>query len=412
MNENLNKRKIEHFYQHIIDSYSSNIKELYWGNKDEFIESIYQIDSISREEYININCKNVEEIRFSQPLFDFLFKGDNYCMFDCPIGQRYEYDDYIFIELLDSPIINISKEIEKAGIFPITKNGDSVKSCFLIRKHDYPKEIIPFFVSQMKYRLETFEDTLPSNFIDHFKHMKYVLRIEKGQDNLLIKLLYKLTINLGIIENVLQKEKKITIQQEIQSIIDDENNLNLTNDVDENLDSLRFYISAIRNPNSYYRFLDAYHVFESLFHKHFYNYIKHLDYNNISKDKLCKKIKDHLNEQQMLKLVLASCLDNKSFYIKTIKEDLLKIKVQELAKSIGESYTIEEWPTDDAEKFASKLSTLIYAFRNAIAHSTEFERHIEKIEKQPSNLTQNFLDLTNLVLEIAKYVLENDIEKW
>jgi hypothetical protein len=133
----------------------------------------------------------------------------------------------------------------------------------------------------------------------------------------------------------------------------------------------------------------------------------------MKKDKLCKKIKDHLNERQMLKLVLVNWLVNQSFFIEIVKKELLEIKIQELTESIGEQFfAIEKWPLDDVEDFASKLATLIYAFRNAIAHSTESERHIEKIEQQSADLPQNFFDLTDFVLRIAKEVLEQNIENW
>lgn len=416
MNGKLNKIKIENFYQQIIKSYKDAIKELYWGSKDIFTDLIEQAEKSSNgEDSIIIICKNGEEIELSQLLFDFLFKGKNYCEFNHFIGRRYKHEDYIFIELVESSIVSIKWKIEKSGVFPITKNenGD-IGSCFFIKSenygenYDYSKEVIPFFISQMKNRLKTFEDKPPSSFIDHFEPQKYILKIKECEDNLLIKLLYKLGTNLGIVENKMWENQEIAVQQEIQSILDNENNINLTNEPGENLNSLNFYISAIRNPNLYYRFLDVYHILESFFYKYFYNYVKDLS-NNIEKAKLYDDIKQHTSEQQMLKLVIEDCLPVQEF--RNIKSKLMKIRTQELADRVGKKYDIENWRANNTGVFATKLSDLIYTFRNAIVHSKESSRYIEKIEESP-NLILDFVKLTNILLGIVKYVLEENVDRW
>jgi hypothetical protein len=70
------------------------------------------------------------------------------------------------------------------------------------------------------------------------------------------------------------------------------------------------------------------------------------------------------------------------------------VNAQELAKRIDKKFNITEWPESNVEDFASKLSSLIYYFRNSIAHSKELDRHIEKIEESP-NLISDFIKLTN-----------------
>lgn len=414
MNVELKEDKIKLFYHKIIESYKPEIQKFYWGDEIDFIDAVKHAEKLgTREDTVKISCKNGQNVEFSRVLFDFLFKNDVTCFFEHPIGRRYEYENYIFIELIESPIVTIKEKGDKNGIFPITKDKDGIiESCLFIKSEkygeNYPSEIVPFFVSQMRNRLKAVESTLPSYFIDHFEPIKYILKIKKGQEKLVLKLLYKLSVNLGIIENSFLENQEISIQQEMQSIIDDENNIILTNESGEHLDSLKFYISAVRNPNPYYRFLDAYHIFESLFYKCFYDYVKKLDA-NLSKDELYDEIKKHTKEKEMLKLVLVNCLDDQN-YIERIKDELVNAKTQELAKKIKEEYNIDEWPVTDSEKFASKLSNLIYAFRNAIVHSTESERYIEKTESP--DLTPRFNDLTNNVLNIAKYVLEKNVEKW
>ena len=410
----LNKDKIEYFYQQIIESYEPEIKELYWGNKDDFISLIEQADeSDEGEDNIIITCKNGEEIGLSRLLCDFLFRGEEHCFFDNPVGQRYKYKDYIFLELIESPIVSIKKKIEKSGIFPITRNENgNIDSCFFIKSekyYDYPKEIIPFFVSQIKDRLKIFKERLPTNFIDNFNLIKYTLKIKECEDILLVKLLYKLGANLGIVENSTIENQDLTVQQEIQSILDSENNINLTNDPVENLDSLKFYTIAIKNPNPYYRFLDAYHIMESFFHKYFYNFVKNLN-NNVDKAKLYDDIKQHVREERkMLKLVLENSFNINDFI--KIKRQLLNIRAHEIAGRIEKEVNIENWRENDIKSFSSKLSDFIYTFRNAIVHSRESNRYIEKIEEPPS-LMPKFIDLTNILFEIAKGVLEKNFDKW
>lgn len=413
----LNEEKIKHFYNKVICLYPSEFKELYWGKIDDFI---YLIKNFNLEEdSVTIECKNSENIKLSQTMFDFLFKGNDLCTFDNSSGQRYEYKDYVFIEFIESWVLTVNKKIEERGILPITKDENgNIESCFFIKSenpeenyYDYPQEMIPFFVSQLKIRLKISEDKLPSYFIDHFESMKYALKINKVQENLLIKSLYILGTNLGIVEKSIMKNGKssVKIDQEIKSALyDGEGNINLTDDYDENLSSLKFYISAIKNSNPYYRFLDAYHIFESLFYESFYNYVKNLNHNQ--KKKIYDKIKEHTDELHMLKLVLINCLDNQGF-TKKIKDKLVSKEIQKLAKIIDKDYDINNWPVDNLEVFASKLSDLIYAFRNAIVHSKDSYQHIEKIEELP-DLTQKFIELTNIVLEIAKCLLEKKINRW
>lgn len=416
MNGKLNKTKIENFYQQIIRSYQDAIKELYWGSKDIFTDLIEQAEKSSNgEDIIIIICKNSEEIELSQLLFDFLFKGANSCEFNHSIGRRYKYEDYIFIELVESPIVSIEWKIEKIGVFPITEDvNKNIGSCFFIKSeeygenYDYPKEVIPFFVSQMKNRLKTSKGSLLSNFLDHFEPQRYILKVKECEDNLLTKLLYRLSINLGVVENSILQNQEISVQQEMQSILDSENNINITNEPGENLDSLNFYISVIRNPNRYYRFLDAYHILESFFYKYFYNYVKNLS-NNIKKAKLYNDIKEHTSEKQMLKLVIEDCLPMQEF--RNIKNRLMKIRIQELAGRVGKNYDIEKWPVNNTGVFATKLADLIYTFRNAIVHSKESGRYIEKIEESP-NLIIDFVKLTNILLEIVKCVLEGNVDRW
>lgn len=415
----LKEENIRQFYKQVIECYLPHIKESYWGVENDFLELIEEAEKTPEEDTIHIYCKNGEEIILSSSLFDFLFKRNNYSVFDAPIGQRFEYEDYVYLELIESPFATINKKIEETGIFPISKDqNDNIESCFFIKadmskekNYDYPKEVLPFFVSQMKMRTKKIGDRLPSYFIEHFESMKYILKVKKTQNNSLIKLLYKLGINLGIIENLVEDENlSFEVEQEIKSKLDEEGNINITNDNDKNLDSLNFYISAIRNPNPYYRFLDAYHILEASFYKYFYNYVKNLN-SNMNEKSFHDEIKKHTTEPNMLKLVLKDCLDDHSS-VKNIKNNLINnVKTKKLANAIGKNYNIQDWSDTNIEEFVSKLSIFIYDFRNAIVHSKESDTHIEKIQETP-NLISEFNKLANVVLNIAKLILEKNIERW
>ena len=130
----------------------------------------------------------------------------------------------------------------------------------------------------------------------------------------------------------------------------------------------------------------------------------------MDKIQLYDNIKKHISEPQMLKLVIKNCLTLNNFQL--IRNKLLQTRTQELESRIGKNnWNIRGWNVNNTEDFASKLSDLIYTFRNAIVHSRESSRHIEKIEESPS-LIPDFSELTNILLEIVRCVLEETIERW
>lgn len=408
MDMEINKEKIGNFYDNIILSYPQDIKELFWGEKNDFIDLITGSEgniNNSDDDYVIIKCKNSDEIRFSKIMFDFLFKGDAFCKFDSPIGKRFEYNGHIFIELIESPVVKISNRIEKRGTFPITRdqNGE-IESCFFIKGenpeedcYDYPEQIIPFFVAQMKERLlKTFENGLPPVFISHFEPMKYILKIEREQENLLKKLLYKFGADLGIVERKFY-ETFIEIAQRIDELLDRNRNINLTDEPDENLNSLKFYISAIRNPIPYYRYLDAYHVFESFFNKCYSN-----SENSTSNNRDGRNV----NEQQLLASVLKEYLNNESL---SMCENI-SINLKNLLDDLSIKCNFEK--NLQCGEICSLLAYLIYKFRNAIVHSKDAQTHIEAIEKN-QELVWDFIRLVDKSLIIlAKDVLEKAIKRW
>lgn len=416
MEMQLNKDKIRYFYKQIIEYYEPQIKESYWGNENDLAELVEQSEKSSAgDDNVSITCKNGQEIKFPRLLFDFLFKGNIDCTFGHQIGQRYENGDYIFIELIESPIVAINKNIEKFGVFPITRDiNEGIESCFFIKSreqgenYDYPNEIIPFFVSQMRSRLKIFRDTLPPYVIDHFEPIKYVLKIKRGQENLLIKLLYKLSNHLGVIENKSKEIGYIAVQQDINNLLDGNGNFIISNDFIEEADMLRYYISALNNPDITYQFLDLYHILEACFYKYFYSYVKNLN-GSISEKDLYKRIKDYATEQMMLSLVLKECKNNFTVIYSKLR-DLTNLKG--FFKAIGKDINIGNWDPGKEDDFSIKLSDIIYALRNSITHSKDVESHIDQIKDDI--VLKNALKEINKIMmfDINKIVLERSINKW
>jgi hypothetical protein len=372
------------------------------------------------EDDIEVTLKG-GKLLFPKELFEFLFLGEEFCVFNYAIGRRFPYNGFIFIELKESSAIKIESEESEEKIHPgtysITKdNSGNTSSCFFVNDEidiSYPSEIVPFFVAQLQSRLNKSFTNFPENFLHHFKPIKYAIRIEQDKNNLLIKLLYKLAAELGLIENKIDECNKISIKS--KSIGQDLANIlaGISNENSQNLLPLNCFISAASNTNPYYRFLDIYHIFESLFYKHFYYYVKNYP-ESISK-KSYDDIKGHTREEKMLKLVLIDILKDNEKLRNEIKNDLIKYCANELLKRIiGRDISVEKWPTDNknADDFCDNLAVnLIYKLRNAITHSKRTEDYIEKINEKP-NLTENFINVTNVITDISKRVIDKNIDNW
>jgi flagellar hook-basal body complex protein FliE len=140
---------------------------------------------------------------------------------------------------------------------------------------------------------------------------------------------------------------------------------------------------------------------ESFFDKYFSNHIKPLPDNG-----LFNRVK-RMSEKDILDLVLKDCCHDA---IK-IKAELIKSNTQDLANRLGYNREITSWQDNDLDKFAQALSEIIYKFRNAIVHSKENDRHIEKIEDDP-NLRENFIDFTSVEMHLAQNLINKNIKNW
>lgn len=408
---NFNDNKIISFYNSVIKYYPSNLQETYWGTEEDVTKAVKE-EYYVEEDDIGITLKT-GRLLFPKALFEFLFTGEEFCVFDSVIGSRFNYRGLTFIELNESPVIRIETEEEiHPGLFPITSDDSgNTQSCFFVNDENdisYPYEIIPFFVAQLQNRLNKSLTSFSENFLHHFEPIKYAIIIEQDQNNLLIKLLYKLAAELGLIENKIDECNKIYIKsigQNLANILDD-----ITNENFQNLLPLNCFISAIGNTNPYYRYIDIYHIFESLFYKHFYTYVKNLPVDDVSK-KTYKEIKDHVAEEKMLKLVLKNSLEDSELFRKEIKSKLLQYNAEKLLNRLGENFNINDWKPENNDEFAQKLASMIYKLRNAIAHSGETEKHIERINEDPS-LTENFNNISNIIKDISKKTIDKNIDVW
>jgi len=369
-------------------------------------------ESYVEDEEIIVKLKN-GQLSFPITLFEFLFAGVESNVFNNEIGSRFNYSGFTYIELKESPVIRIESEDKiHAGLYKITENdSDNLTNCLFVYDESdisYPSEIIPFFVAQLLPRLNKSLINFQGNFLLHFEPIKYVIRIKQDQNTLLIKLFYKLAAELGLIENKIDERNKISIKSKnisLANILFD-----ITNENSQNLLPLYCFISAASNTNPYYRFLDIYHIFESLFYKHFYSYVKNLPETDVSK-KTYREIKEHMTDEQMLKLVLInSLLDDEPLRVK-VKSELLNCNAEEPLERLGQTLNISEWNTKNNDEFAKKLASIIYKLRNSIAHSGETEKHIERINDDP-DLTENFINITNVIMDISKKTIYKNIYAW
>lgn len=417
MGFNFNKEKIIYFYESVVKYYPSDIQKTYWGTEEDLINAIIIEDYSVEDDDIVVILKN-GRLLFPKALFEFLFTGEEFCVFDSAVGDRFNYRGFTFIELNESPLIRIKTgEKISSGLFPITSDDSgNTESCFFVNDENeifYPSEIISFFVAQLQNRLKKSLNNFPENFLYHFEQIKYAIRIKNGKDNLCTKLLYKLSAELGLIENKIVESNKIPINftdQDLKNIIDGITD-DIPDDNSQNLLPLNCFISAVGNTNPYYRFLDIYHIFESLFYKHFYSYVIKLSGNSFSIETY-NSIKKHMKEGQMLKLVLIDSLEDDENLRREIKKNLLNYSTNELLKKIGYNIDVKNWPTDNVDDFCDNLAeNLIYKLRNAIAHSKRTDDHIEKINES-SDLIENFIGVTNVIIDLSKKIIDKNIVNW
>lgn len=407
----INEQKTRKFYSEVISLYPPEVIDILWRSKTEFLDSlkgaVYKGDN---KEY-EVDFSGLK-IKFSKPIFNILFLNKTVIKFDKPIGQRLELNNYIYLELRESPLVNLEDK-ESAGLFSLSKrryywgyffiNEDSRDDSY------YPKEVLSLFIFQLKERLikdYAFSANLDIyiNFCSLFESIKYILKIKKDKETLKEKALYRLCTDFGLIERKRYTTTKINMSQNINEIYDkDTNSFLLTARKQYNIDSLKFYLSAMENLDPSYQFLELYHVLESYFYKYFYNYIKNLK--KVETKKEFGRIREHIREEQMLKLV-----------IKDISNEFSQLK-QEIANidNIGQfcdnflprNVNLDNLDEDEEEKFSNKLSDFIYQIRNNIVHTKESNKSIRNLSEGEQ---RTLMEINKLLLFVVRKVFDENIE--
>ncbi len=406
----INEQKTRKFYSEVISLYPPEVIDILWRSKTEFLDSlkgaVYKGDN---KEY-EVDFSGLK-IKFSKPIFNILFLNKTVIKFDKPIGQRLELNNYIYLELRESPLVNLEDK-ESAGLFPLSRryywgyffiNEDSRDDSY------YPKEVLSLFIFQLKERLikdYAFSANLDIyiNFCSLFESIKYILKIKKDKETLKEKALYRLCTDFGLIERKRYTTTKINMSQNINEIYDkDTNYFLLTARKQYNIDSLKFYLSAMENLDPSYQFLELYHVLESYFYKYFYNYIKNLK--KVETKKEFGRIREHIREEQMLKLV-----------IKDISNEFSQLK-QEIANidNIGQfcdnflprNVNLDNLDEDEEEKFSNKLSDFIYQIRNNIVHTKESNKSIRNLSEGEQ---RTLMEINKLLLFVVRKVFDENIE--
>lgn len=414
---NINEQKALKFYSEVISLYPTEVIASYWKNETEFLDSlrnaVYREDN---KEY-EVDFSKLR-IKFPKPIFNILFLNKTAIEFDKPIGQRLELDNYIYLELKESPLVSL-QDRESPDLFFLSKKRD-YWGYFYINEDSrenlyYPKEVLFLFIFQLKERLikdyafPSVDTDIYTDFCSLFKPIKYILKVKKHKEALLGKLLYRLCTDLGLTEYKTFLVSKIDISQKIDAIYDktadceNETPLLLSSRKQYNLDSLRFYLSAMGNLDPSYQFLELYNALESYFYRYFYNYIKNLKKVKTQKD--FKQIQEHTREPRMLKLVIKDISDK----FPQIGQQINNISnINEFcADFLPDHVRLDSLNNCDEDKFSNKVADFIYSIRNNIVHTKEPHKTIKYLSESEQ---KTLIDINKVFLFIVQEVFSKNIE--
>lgn len=408
---NINKGKALKFYNEVLSLYPQEVRNSLWGTKENFLDSVESAVYEKDDKEYKADFANLK-IKFSTSIFNILFLNKTAVEFDKPIGQRLELNNYVYIELRESPLVNLEDK-ESAGLFSISKrryywgyffiNEDSREDL------DYPKEVLSLFIFQLKERLiKDYVFSVGSdiciNFCSLFQPMKYILKIKKDKKTLQEKALYRLCTDFGLIECKRRTTTKINISQNINEIYDkDTNSFLLTARKQYNIDSLKFYLSAMENLDPSYQFLELYHVLESYYYRYFYKYIKNLK--RVKTRKEFDRIRDYIREKRMLKLVIKD-ISNEFLQLKEEVGNISNIR-QFCKNFLPENVNLDDFNKDDEEKFSNNLSNFIYSIRNNIVHTKESNKSIRNLSEGEQ---RTLIEINKLLILVVRKVFDRNIE--
>ena len=145
----INESKASKFYKEIILSYNGEIIPL-WENEDQFLDSLKNSIYEKEDKEYKVDSSQNLKIKFSNEIFLNLFVNNSVIDFDKSIGQRLEFKNYIYIELVESPVVILENRIESSILIRIPRKG-----CIFINEDKmedlyYPKEILPFLSPNSK----------------------------------------------------------------------------------------------------------------------------------------------------------------------------------------------------------------------------------------------------------------------
>ncbi len=416
---NINEQKAIKFYSEIISLYPPEVIGSLWKDRTEFLRSLKGALYQKYDNEYEVDFSKLK-IKFSKSIFNILFLNNTEIELDKLVGRRLELNNYIYLELEESPLVNL-KNKEDSNLFFLSRrryywgfffiNEDKEESLY------YPKEVLPIFISQLKARLikDYFSNVTTStdiyfNFCALFKPIKYILKVKKGKEALLEKLLYRLCTDLGLTEHKTYSVSKIDISQKIDAIfVKDADReigtpLLLSARRQYNLDSLRFYLSAMGNLDPIYQFLELYHALESYFYSYLYKYITNLTKVKTKKD--FEQIRNATNEREMLGLVI----EDISNEFPHIKEGFKKItNFKQFCKNVINMDNIDpnNWDENNTKKFSNIFSDIIYTIRNNIVHTKEADKSIRDLSRGEQN---TLIEINQSLLFVARKVFDKNVE--
>ena len=414
MISSIDEKKSKKFYNEIIKKFPEGKVKYYFGEEQDFFESICFLDFLKEDNIYKVSFKNNLEIEFFKILFEKLFINDEDFNFNKTRNEIINDAEYNYIPFKEIDNVRFSNEIKIQHFLPIKEDKSEFIFINLVSSYDYPDEIADYFISTMAASLITdfsFEGAKNINFFEFFKPIKYLLKIKRDSADLLYPLKYFLAKDMGLYPpkdhpNLLSEFK---IDQKIDNIYDKTNNSFLIHPAQRKTEIISYYLNALQEKNPLYQFLDFYHILETCCYNFFIEYLKDFLKNTEPYEffKNAEKLKK--DEYIISKSIEFICNNELSCNwendINSLEEDMNKF-IAEINKYISgdKLKSLSNWRNNQQTPYYYCLGRLIYKMRCEIAH--------RKIQKNPiTKYIRSYPEIIKLFNSIMKKISEVIIER-
>lgn len=383
-----NEIKIKDFYKNIIIKFDGN--ELHFKNEIDFIKCIKESQRSTDGSKVTTTTETGIQIIFS----NFIFK-------QCFCDELPPHTDYNFFHLIEAKNCSVKQEDFSYKVYNFFDNkGNEISKLLLYNGEEEYEQITEIYLFENNVKLinPTFSFHGGNNifFRNFFIPINFFLQIKKYAKKK-EQVLYQLA-SIGIVETDIDR-KTIALTKSINNLTPQSSNTITLKQSSHN--SYKFYISAIKNDNIFYQFLDLYHVIESFFNKELKRTLKQIQKGKLNRyfkltDKKIEQIK--LAEEANLKIVLSN-LDLKK---RELFNEFKSIKQNDLAKVISGLTNVQI--SSLSNTFLLDLSSFIYKIRNAIVHSKDEKQYIKNLITGKN--IENFKNINKFMFYLIECLFE------